>query len=161
MCAPRYLYEIHCTCFCPVISLSKAQLTWASSCCSIPHQRDDDVVMTGALHLDHLEVPDQNVLINILARLHFSKESSTACEYLPPLLSETSDHLSYNDIASWTLAQSVLYRRNSQRRLGGFEAVQIWSYKNTFEKYLKYQILNLFEMSNILNLFKMSSSTSV
>ena len=39
----------------------------------------DVVVMIGALHLDHLEVPDQDVLMNILARHHFSKESSTTC----------------------------------------------------------------------------------
>lgn len=37
---PGYLYEIHCTCFCPVISLAKAQLTWASPSCSIPQQRE-------------------------------------------------------------------------------------------------------------------------
>ena len=117
--------------------------------------------LIGALHLDHLEVPDQGVLMNFLAHLHFSKKSSTTCCYLPPLLSETRDHLCYNGIASWTLAQSVLYRCNSQRRLGGFEAVQLWSHKSTFKIYLKSQILNLFEMSNISNLFEMSSSTSV
>ena len=162
--------------------------------------------------------------MNILAHLHFSKKSSTTCCYLPPLLSETRDHLWYNGIASRTLAQSVLYRCNSQRRLGGFEAVQLlksqiyiwnifkisdfksfwnvqhsksfwnvflhfclkpeipfdsksslhehlhrvfcivvtlredwggfeavqlWSHKSTFEIYFKSQILNLFEMSNM------------
>ena len=117
--------------------------------------------LIGALHLDHLEVPDQGVLMNFLVHLHFSKESSTTCCYLPPLLSETRDHLWYNVIASWTHAQSVLYRCNSQRGLEGFEAVQLWSHKSTFKIYLKSQILNLFEMSNISNLFEMSSSTSV
>ena len=117
--------------------------------------------LIGALHLDHLEVPDQGVLMNFLVHLHFSKESSTTCCYLPPLLSETRDHLWYNGIASWTHAQSVLYRCNSQRGLGGFEAVQLWSHKSTFKIYLKSQILNLFEMSNISNLFEMSSSTFV
>ena len=121
----------------------------------------DVVVMIGALHLDHPEVPDQGVLMNFLAHLHFSKESSTTCCYLPPLLSETRDHLWYNGIASWTHAQSVLYRCNSQRGLEGFEAVQLWSHKSTFKIYLKSQILNLFEMSNILNLFEMYSSTFV
>ena len=77
-------------------------------------------------------------------RPHSSKESSTTCCYLPPLLSETRDHLWYNVIASWIQAQSVLYRCNSQRRLGGFEAVQLWSHKSTFKIYLKSQILNLF-----------------
>ena len=78
--------------------------------------------LIGALHLDHLEVPDQGVLMNFLVHLHFSKESSTTCCYLPPLLSETRDHLWYNGIASWTLAQSVLYRCNSQEGTG-----RIWS----------------------------------
>ena len=104
---------------------------------------------------------DTLVLMNFLVHLHFSKESSTTCCYLPPLLSETRDHLWYNGIASWTHAQSVLYRCNSQRGLEGFEAVQLWSHKSTFKIYLKSQILNLLEMSNILNLFEMSSSTFV
>ena len=50
------------------------------------------VVMIRALHLDRLEVPDQGVLMNFLAHLQFSKESSTTCCYLPPLLSETRDY---------------------------------------------------------------------
>ena len=115
----------------------------------------DVVVMIGALHLDHLEVPDQDVLMNILARHHFSKESSTTCYYLHPLLSETSDHLWYNGLVSWTLAQSVLYRCNSQRRLGGFEGVQIWSYKTTFKICSKYQIFNIskYYHEDLLKLF--------
>ena len=155
---PRYLFEIH-------YLLSSHQFgkgTVDMDFSLLLHTSTKGTMMLlsliGALHLDH---PDQGVLMNFLVHLHFSKESSTTCCYLPPLLSETRDHLWYNGIASWTLAQSVLYRCNSQRRLGGFEAVQLWSHKSTFKIYLKSQILNLFEMSNILNLFEMSSSTSV
>ena len=44
----------------------------------------------------------------------------------------------------------IIVSCNSQRRLGGFKGVQLWSHKSTFEIYLKSQMLNLFEMSNIL-----------
>ena len=151
---PRYLYEIHCTCFCPVIS-------WHGLLPVAPYLtkgNHDVVVMIRALHLDNLEVPDQDVLMNILARLHFSNmlipSSTSVWNQWSPLI------VIHWDSFMNTL-QSVLYRCNSRRRLGGFEAVQIWSYKTKFKMYSKYQILNLFEMSNILNLFEMSSSTSV
>ena len=134
---PRYLFEIH-------YLLSSHQFgkgTVDMDFSLLLHTSTKGTMMLlsliGALHLDHLEVPDQGVLMNFLAHLHFSKESSTTCYYLPPLLSETRDHLWYNVIASWTHAQSVLYRCNSQRGLEGFEAVQLWSHKSTFKIYLK------------------------
>ena len=111
----------------------------------------DVVDMIGALHLDHLEVrglgrPHEHsrpplVFIGVLhvTFLHFC---------LKPEITFSLLH---------TFAQSVLNCCNSQTRLGGFEAVQLWSHISTFKIHLKSQISNLFEMSNILNLFEMSN----
>ena len=97
--------------------------------------------LIGALHLDHLEVPDQGVLMNFLAHLHFSKKSSTTLALL-------HEHMHRVFCIVVTLR-------------GDWEDLKLCSHKSTFKIYLKSQILNLFEMSKILNLFEMSSSTFV
>ena len=141
------------TCSYPVISLAKAQLTWTSPWCSIPQQSELwCCCQSRALHLDHLEVIG-------LGRPH---EHS-----LPPLVFIGVLHVTFLQFCVWnqrllfsslhTLAQSVLNCCNSQTRLRGFEAVQLWSHISTFKIHLKFQISNLFEMSNILNLFEMSN----
>ena len=143
------------TCSYPVISLAKAQLTWTSPWCSIPQQSELwCCCQSRALHLNHLEVIG-------LGRPQSHEHS------LPPLVFIGVLHVTFLQFCVWnqrllfsllhTFAQSVLNCCNSQTRLGGLEAVQIWSHISTFKIHLKSQISNLFEMSNIFNLFEMSN----
>ena len=152
---PRYLFEIYYLLSCHQFGKGTVDMDFSLWLHTSIKGTMMLLSLIGALHLDHLEVPDQGVLMNFLAHLHFSKKSSTCC-YLPPLLSETRDHL------TMALLHEHMHRVFCivVTLRGDWEDL-LCSHKSTFKIYLKSQILNLFEMSNILNLFKMSSSTFV
>ena len=52
--------------------------------------------MIGALHLDHLEVPDQDILMNILARLHFYRTQVNLGSDLWVRMSQTNKQTNYD-----------------------------------------------------------------